>query len=45
MLSGSARSKERKKMRRYNGKCDIFSGIRAQIEEGRNGGAVQQRDQ
>ena len=38
MLNGSAWSTERKYMRRYKGKCDIFG-----IEEGGNGGAVQQR--
>ena len=41
--NGSAWSTERKYMRRYKGKCDVFFGNRAQIEEGGNGGAVQQK--
>ena len=43
LLNGSARSTERKYIRRYRATFDIFFGDRAQVEEGGNGGAVQQR--
>ena len=46
LLNGLAWSTEKKFLRRYKGKCDIFffwDG--AQVEEGGNGGTVQQRSQ
>ena len=43
VLNGSAWITEKKYLSRYKGKCEIFFWCRAQIEEGGNGGAVQQR--
>ena len=40
LLKGSARSTERKYMRRCKGKCDIFFGRDHRLRKGRNGGAV-----
>ena len=44
-LSGSGWSTEKEYMMRYKGKCGLFFWEGAQIEEGGNGAAVQQRSQ
>ena len=43
--NGSAWSTERKYMKRYKGKCDIFFGIEHRLRKEEMGGAVQQRGQ
>ena len=45
LLNGSEWSTQRKYMRRYKGKCDVFFGIEHRLKEEEMGGAVQQRGQ